>query len=140
MVSSVTFRSGESTGGVADRKAETAKQETTGGVGVRRNNDSIFNVDNELKEDTVSFRGSASQSVKKRSTGTFITTLLADAALIVGLLGLSHKYDLVSKISNKKVQDFMRHTDVVTKPCHDACKWLKNNSYDKIVNYIKTKK
>ena len=141
MVSNITFYgSGEATGGVADRKIETAKQETTGGVGVRRNNDSIFNINDEPKQDTVCFRGTGTQAIKKRSLGAIVTTLLADAALLVGLLGLAHKYDLVSKISNKKFQNFMRHSDVVTKPCHDACKWLKNNSYDRIVKFINTKK
>ena len=57
MVTGVSFRGGETTGSVADRKIETAKQETTGGVGARKNQDSIFTVDNEPKQDTVCFRG-----------------------------------------------------------------------------------
>jgi len=56
MVFGVSFRGSESTGGVADRTVETAKKETTGGVGARNNLASIFTVDNELKQDTVCFR------------------------------------------------------------------------------------
>ena len=139
MVTSVSFRGGETTGGVADRRIETAKQETTGGVGARNNQDSIFTVDNELKQDTVCFRGYG-EPEKKTSTTAVVLGTLGTAAAIVGLLGLAHKYDVVSKISNEKVQKFFRHTDAVTEPCHKACKWLKNNSYDKIVNYFKDKK
>ena len=139
MVTSVSFRGGETTGGVSDRRTETAKQETTGGVGARNNQDSIFTVDNELKQDTVCFRGSEGEP-KKTSAATVIFGTLGTAAAIVGLLGLAHKYDVVGKITNEKAQKFFRHTDVVTKPCHDACKWIKNNSYDKIVKFIKDRK
>ena len=139
MVTGVTFRGGETTGGVADRTVETAKQETTGGVGVRKNNDSIFAVDNEPKQDTVCFRGSeGDKSKKKPSAGMIVATLLADTAIIVGLLGLAHKYDVVNKyVKNAKAKDILGKADAVTEPCYKACKWLKNNSYDKIVNYFK---
>ena len=138
MITGVTFRGGESTGGVADRTVETAKQETTGGVGARNNQDSIFTVDNELKQDTVCFRG-YDEEEKKTSTTKVVFGTLATAAAIVGIAGLAHKYDWVGKTSNEKAQKFFRHTDTVTKPCYDACKWLKNNSYDKIVNFFRNK-
>ena len=140
MITNVSFRGGETTGGVSDRKTETAKQETTGGVGVRNNQDSIFTVDNELKQDTVCFRGYENPEKKETSTASVVFGTLVGAAAVVGLLGLAHKYDVVGKISNEKVQKFFRHTDAVTKPCHDACKWVKNNSYDKIVKYFADKK
>ena len=68
----ITFCGGESTGSVADRKIETAKQESTGGVAVKSataKHEStggvaarIYHQDPELKmetldRDTVSFRG-----------------------------------------------------------------------------------
>ena len=135
MVTSITFRGGETTGGVADRKPESARQETTGGVGARNNQDSVFTVDNELKQDTVCFRGSGDE--KKTSTTTKVVGTLIGAAAIFGLLGLAHKYNWVSKISDGK---FKEYSDKVTEPCHKACKWIKNNSYDKIVKYFTDKK
>ena len=79
MITGVTFRGGETTGGVADRTVETAKQETTGGVGVRKNNDSIFAVDNEPKQDTVCFRG------RKQDEGFSTTTKVFGAATVAAL-------------------------------------------------------
>ena len=136
-MTTITFRGGETTGGVADRTIETAKQETTGGVGARKNQESIFTVDNELKQDTVCFR--AKEPKEKTSTLGIVFGTATGIAAVVGLLGLAHKYDLVGKIGNEKVQNFFRHTDTVTKPCHDACAWVKQNSYDKIVNMFRNK-
>ena len=132
-MTTITFRGGESTGGVADRKTETAKQETTGGVGARINQDSIFTIDNELKQVTVCFKANPE---KKNNKSTFKTILgiTATAALLVGGMGLAHKHDIVSKIGNEKVKNFFRHTDVVTEPCHKACTWIKKNCYERIVN------
>lgn len=139
MTNTITFRGGESTGGVADRKIETAKQESTGSVGARKNQESIFTVDNELKQDTVCFRANPYQEQKKETSALgIITGTAVGVALTVGLLGLAHKYDVVSKyIKNEKAQKFFRHTDTVTKPCHEACTWVKKNCYDKIINMFK---
>ena len=132
------YGSGETTGGVADRRIETttAKQETTGGVGVRKNQESIFTVDNDLQQDTVCFRGKEDGSKKSSVAGTLLWATAITAG-IIGLMGLSHKYDWVGKIKNEKAQKFFRHTDAVTEPCHKACAWLKQNSYDKIVKFFK---
>lgn len=135
MVTSVSFRGGETTGSVADRRIETAKQETTGGVGARTNQDSIFTVDNELKQDTVCFRGG--EEGNKTSTTTKVVGTLIGAAAIFGLLAFAHKYNWASKISDGK---FKEYSDKITEPCHKAAKWVKNNSYDKIVTYFKNKK
>ena len=136
MVTGVSFRGGETTGGVSDRKIETAKQETTGGVGVRKNNqDSIFTVDNELKQDKVCFRGYGEE--QKTSATTKVVGTLLGAAAIFGLLAFAHKYNWASKISDGK---FKEYSDKVTEPCHKAAKWIKNNSYDKIVKYFTDKK
>ena len=137
MVSSITFcGGGETAGSVSDRQIETAKQETTGGVGARKNQDSVFIADNDLKQDTVCFRGQDNNR-KKSSTGWFAATIVADAAILVGLLGLAHKYDVVSKIKHDKVKEFFRHTDAVTKPCHEACSWVRKNCYDKVLAFVK---
>ena len=134
MVTSISFRGGESTGSVADRRIETAKQETTGGVGARRDNDSIFTVDNELKQDTVCFRGSEEH---KTSTTAKVIGTIGAAAAVFGLLAFAHKYNWASKVSDGK---FKEYSDKVTEPCHKAAKWIKTNSYDKIVAFFKNKK
>ena len=138
-ISNVSFRANETTGGVADRTVETAKQETTGGVAVRKNNDSIF-VDNELKQDTVSFRAAAPQQEQNKSSAFKTLVYLAGAALgIVGACGLAHKYNLVGKISNEKARKFFQHTDTVTEPCHKACAWVKKTCYDPVINFFRSK-
>ena len=140
MVTGVSFRGGEATGSVADRKIESAKQETTGGVGARASQDSIFTVDNELKQDTVCFRGAEKSEEKKTSFAKVLFGTALTVAVVGGLLGLAKKYDVVSKIKHEKTKDILRYTDVVTEPCYKACKWIKNNSYDKIVAFINKKK
>ena len=136
MITNVAFRGGETTGGVADRKPESARQETTGGVGARNNQDSIFTVDKELKQDTVCFRGSGEQK-KETSTTAVVLGTLVGAAAVVGLLGLAHKHNWAGNISDGK---FKEYADVVTEPCHKACKYVKENCYDKVVKYFSEKK
>lgn len=139
MVSSVTFRGGgETTGSVAERRIETAKSETTGGVGARIDKDSVFTVDNELRQDTVSFR--KGETLKNHKTAAFITAAIIDSVIAFGLAGLAYKYKLVDKIGHEKTKKILRYTDVVTKPCYEACKCIKNGSYDKIVKYFASKK
>lgn len=138
-MTTISFRAAETTGGVGDRRIETAKQETTGGVGARKNQESIFTVDNELKQDTVCFRANQEPEPKKKTSVLGIVLgSAAGIAAVVGLLGLAHKYDVVGKyIKNEKAQKFFKHTDTVTKPCHDACTWVKKNCYDKVINMFK---
>ena len=137
-MTTISFYGGETTGGVADRKIETAKQETTGGVGARKTQESIFTVDNDLKQDTVCFRANTEREKKGTSTLGIIAGTAVGIAAAVGLLGLAHKYDVVGKyIKNEKAQKFFRHTDAVTEPCHKACTWVKQNCYDKVVNIFR---
>ena len=133
----VSFYGGETTGGVADRRIDTttAKQEKTGGVGVRKNQESIFTVDNDLQQDTVCFRGKE-DGKKGSATGKIFWGTLITAGLVT-LAGLCHKYDWVGKIKNEKAQKFFRHTDTVTEPCHKALAWVKKNCYDKVVKMFK---
>ena len=135
-MTTITFRGGESTGGVADRRIETAKQETTGGVGVRKAQESIFTVDNDLKQDTVCFRANQ-EPEKKTSALSALAWTAVGVGAVVGLLGLAHKYDVVGKyIKNEKAQKFFRHADTVTEPCHKACTWVKQNCYDKVIKFF----
>ena len=138
-MTTITFRGGETTGGVADRKIETAKQETTGSVGVRQKQDSIFTVDNDLRQDTVCFRANYYDKPEQKKSSVLgrIVAGTAFTALVIGGLGLMHKYDVVGKIKSDKAKEFFRHTDTVTEPCHKACAWIKKNCYDKIVNIFK---
>ena len=136
MVASVTFRGSETAGGVGDRRTETAKQETTGGVGARRSQDSIFTVDNEPKQDTVCFRGSEYGEQKKNNTSATAVVLgtLGVVAATVGLLGFAHRNGWVNKLEDGK---FKEYAQKAAEPCYKACKYIKNNSYDKIVAYFK---
>ena len=139
----VSFYGGETTGSVADRRIETAKQETTGGVGARINQDSIFTTDNDLKQDTVCFRGSSAGYGADVKKGPSAFSIIAGTVLAIGtaigLMGLAHKYDAVSKIKNENIQKFFRHTDKITEPCHKACTWVKANCYDNIINFFRKK-
>ncbi len=136
----ISFNGVETTGSVADRRIDTAKNETTGSVGVRQNQDSIFNVDNDLKQDVVSFKAHR-EPEEKTSTLTKLLVATAGIATAVGLAGLAHKYDVVGKyIKNEKAQKFFRHTDVVTEPCHKACTWIKQNCYDKVIKFFSSQK
>ena len=135
MVASVTFRGSETAGSVAKKKIETAKQETTGSVGARKNQDSIFTVDNEPKQDTVCFRGSEyGEPKKKTSTAAVVLSTLGTVAAAVGLLGLAHRNGWVNKLGDGK---FKEYAQKAAEPCYKACKYVKNNSYDKIVAYFK---
>ena len=141
MITGVTFRGGETTGGVSDRKIETAKQETTGSVGVRRNLNSIFEIDNEPKQDTVSFRAAQSEyNPKEKSSMGFWVKSLALLATFVGVLGLAYKHDWAGKVGGEKTQEVLRYTDTVTKHCYEACKWFKNNTYDRVAQLFTAKK
>ena len=78
----------------------------------------------EPAQDTVNFKG---QPQEKKST--FFTKLLMAASVatlaVVGL-GYSHKANWVDKLKDGKFKDFMKKTDVITKPCHDLCSKIKN--------------
>ena len=140
-MTTITFRGGETTGGVADRRIETAKQETTGSVGVRKAQESIFTVDNDLKQDTVCFRANAQEPQKKTSVLSALGWTAAGVAAFIGLAGLAHKYYVIGKyVKNEKAQKFLRHTDVVTEPCHKACTWVKQNCYDKVIKFFSKNK
>ena len=142
MSMSVTFRGGETAGSVSDRQIETAKQETTGGVGARKRQDSIFLTD-EPKCDTVCFKSqgySENEPKKGVSTVGILLGLVGTTALAVGLLGLTHKNNWLNNIKNPKVKDVLKNADKVTEPCYNFCKWIKNHSYDKIVEFVKSKK
>ena len=131
MSMAVNFRGGETTGSVADRPVETAKKETTGGVGARKQQESIFAVDNEPKCDTVCFKGREYNGVeKKNSAGEVILGTTGLLLIAGGLLGLAYKYGTLNNIKN---------ANKITEPCYKACKWVKNNFYDKVTSYFKSK-
>ena len=142
MSMSVTFRGGETAGSISNTQVDTAKQETTGGVGARKKQDSIFLTD-EPKCDTVCFKGQEyGEKEPQKGVSAFgvFMGLAGATALAVGLLGLTHKNNWLNNIKNPKIQDLLKNADKVTEPCYNACKWVKNNSYDKIVEFIKSKK
>jgi hypothetical protein len=145
MSMAINFRGGETTGSVSDRRTDTSRQETAGGVGARRIQNSIFITD-EPKCDTVCFRGEEytyAEPKKKTSTTGIVLGTVAAAAVVAGLLGLAHKYNTagkaIEKVESERIKNFLRSTDKITEPCYKACKWIKNNSYDKVVKFLNKK-
>ncbi len=149
----ITFCGGESTGSVADRKIETARQESTGGVavkGVTAKNEStggvaarIYHQDPELKletlnKDTVSFRAKEENKGSKVA-GTAAAICFTAAGAIIGL-GYAKKLNWVDKISNPKVKDFVNKYGA--EPCYNMCSKVKQTAtdlYKKTADFFKGK-
>ena len=102
--------------------------ETTGSVGKRTaatdNKELVKPASFETVEigDTVNFRGRGDE---KSSIGGKIIKTGMLAALVVGGLGYAHKADLVGKLQDGKIKDILKKSDVITKPCHEACHTIK---------------
>lgn len=106
-------RGGETTGSVGKRQAITNNKELT--------KPASFDAD-EIG-DTVNFRGRGDD--EKSSIGGKILKTGMLAALVVGGLGYAHKTNLVGKLKNGKIKDILKKTDVITKPCYEACHTIK---------------
>ena len=137
MSMAISFRGVETTGGVADKQLETAKQETAGGIGVKRY-DSIFLAE-EPQCDKVCFRGQdyPYETAHKTSATAIALGALGVVGTAVVLFGLAHKYDFLQKYI--KNENILKYVKIITEPCHKMCKWLKVNAYEKILNFIKSK-
>lgn len=135
----VSFYGGETCGIPADRKIDSSKQETTGSVGYRN-----FQSEPELKletldKDTVNFRGKNNQENKNSSVFGTILGIGAAAAIIVGGLGLAHKYNVLDKINNADVKKYLGK---VTEPCYKWCSTLTKfcrENYQKILDKFSKK-
>ena len=138
MSMAINFRGVESTGGVADKQIETAKQETTGGIGAIRRQDSIF-LTEEPKCDTVCFRGLEYpyETPHKTSATAIALGTLGVVGTAIILFGLAHKYDFLQKYI--KNENILKYAKKIIEPCHQLCKWIKVNAYDKVLNFIKSK-
>lgn len=136
----VTFCGGESTGGVADRKIETAKQESTGGVGIRTNNQTPEITMKSLDRDTVSFKSAYQSKNSDSSLFAVIAGVGFTAAAIIAGLGCAKKYNLVNKIPNQEVKNFV--VKYGAEPCYKICantKSFTKEMYTKTVNYFNGK-
>jgi len=136
-------RGGETTGSVSDRTQElrqksiSPKCETTGSCGYLQEQTPRIET---LDKDKVCFKGGADKKEKSSSVFGTILTLGALAAVVVGGLGLAHKYDLVGKIKNEKFKDLLKNSGKVTEPCYNWCKSVKTfctEYYDKIAKRFK---
>ena len=141
-MNSVSFYGSETCGSIGG-KIDTAKQECAGSIGARA-------VDSEarlqtLEHDTVSFHGK-DESKKSGSWGKTLFGLAATAVLVIGGLGLAHKYDTVNKVfkkDNKLGKFFKTNSPKVTEPCYDLCVKTKNTSvdlYKRFLGVFKSKK
>ncbi len=138
--------SGETTGSVSNRRNIVGKplpeppnaiHETTGSCGYLREQAPRIET---LDKDTVCFKGNMDKQEKSSSFfGTFLT-LGALAAVVVGGLGLAHKYNAVEYIKNDKLRDLLKNSGKVTEPCYNWCKSVKTfctEYYDKIAKRFK---
>ena len=138
-MNNVSFYGNENCGSIAGR-LDTAKQECAGSIGIRAQEPEVKL--QSLDKDTVNFRGK-NESEKSGSFGTKLFKLVTAAAVIVGGLGLAHKYDVVNKVlkGDGKVKDFFKdNTTKVTKPCYELCVKTKNTSvelYEKALKWLK---
>lgn len=135
----ITFCGGESTGSVADRTINSAKNESTGSVGVRINDKAEDIQLKTLNRDTVSFAGK-NYNDENKTTSIFETIVAAGftaAALIAGL-GCAKKYNCTNKITNQNVKNFIEKYG--TDPCYKLCCNIKAYSlkyYNKILAVLK---
>lgn len=123
----VSFSGGETAGSLANRKANYLREQIPAPQAPQK--------------DTVNFRGREYED-KSQSIGSVIFGIAAAAALIVGGLGAAHKYDVVGKLKDGKVKDFLRKSDVITEPCYKLCSKVKACAveyFDKIKNWFNKK-
>ena len=142
MSMTVSFRGGETAGGVSNQPLETARQETTGGVGARRMQDSIFLIE-EPRCDAVCFRSHENpyERAQRTSAAAIALGTVGVVGLAVGLLGLAYKHDAINKyLKDGRIKHFLlEYSKHITEPCYRVCRWLKNDICGAIINYIKTK-
>lgn len=115
--------------------------ETSGSV-AKRNLNSTFRRQNIIEQapDKLSFKGKSEDNASSFGKGLIMT--LAAAALIVGGLGYAHKADVVGKLKDGKVKDFLKKADKITEPCHKFCSKVKEfcqKYYEKIKEFFNKK-
>ena len=115
--------------------------ETSGSV-AKRNLNSTFRRQNIVEQapDKLSFKGKSEDNASSFGKGLIMT--LAAAALIVGGLGYAHKADVVGKLKDGKVKDFLKKADKITEPCYKFCSKVKEfcqKYYEKIKEFFNKK-
>ena len=115
--------------------------ETSGSV-AKRNLNSTFRRQNIIEQapDKLSFKGKSEDNASSFGKGLIMT--LAAAALIVGGLGYAHKADVVGKLKDGKVKDFLKKADKITEPCYKFCSKVKEfcqKYYEKIKEFFNKK-
>ena len=120
-MNNVSFLGGETAGSLANRKIHYMCEQ-------------IPNPQTPPK-DVVNFKGKDYEE-KSESMASAIFGVIASAALIIGGLGLAHKYDVVGKLKDGKIKDFLRKSDKITEPCHKLCSKTKEYAI-KYYNQIK---
>ena len=139
---SVSFYGGETAGSSADRVYSSAKLETTGGVGVRRNQqqEPEVNIDKTLECDTVCFKGKEDKEDSGLSFFGGAMLVAGATALIIGGLGCAHKYNWLNKLGDGKVKDFIKKGEPAMKTCYEWCSKAKDfgvKGYNKIAFWKK---
>ena len=126
----ISFYGGETTGSISKRQLRQAN--TNYGVQTPRIET--------LQGDSVNFRGKEESGKKSSSFVKTLVGLAGTAAVVIGGLGLAHKYNVVGKLKDGKIKDFLKKSDTITEPCHKWCTQAKGyaeKGYEKIKSYFK---
>lgn len=99
------------------------------------------------KKDELSFRGYDNEDTfngKKSSSsaGKTILGLAGATALIIGGLAYAHKTNVLDKLKDGKIKDFLKKAEPATEKCHEWCSKIKQTGtewYEKVKNMF-TKK
>ena len=71
-----------------------------------------------------------------------LAKLAAAAVVIIGALGYAHKANVVGKLKDGKLKDFLRKSDKITEPCHKWCSKTKEfgtKYYNKVKEFFSKK-
>lgn len=71
-----------------------------------------------------------------------IAGLVGAAALVIGGLGIAHKKNVLSKVSNEKVKNVLSKAEPAAEKCYEWCHKIKDTGlkgWDKIKNIFKKK-
>lgn len=107
--------------------------ESAGSVAYRMNNQAYPQTP---KYSNMNFRGRDDYYEERGSKGLKVLLGLAGATvLVIGGLGIAHKKDVLSKISNEKVKNILSKAKPAAETCYKWCHKVKKtlvNNWDKI--------
>lgn len=116
------------------------KTETTGSVSTKpQYYNSAANTNKTLNADTVCFRShNYERETSGSETALKVFGVATGAALAIAGLGYAHKVNAVEKLNEGKLKEFLRHTYIITEPCHKICSNIKHfvQKHDKLFDWL----